>query len=119
MSECMSSSAFKQSTEAQIELCISALYNYWIFIRDLSEITYIICASLENTADVILDSGPLSAVVKWGSCTVVPRKIVKIGWDSNFGELLAAVDSQWHYQCISNKDGPYSSIECHSSTLSL
>ncbi len=32
----------------------------------------------------------LSVIVKWGSRTVVPRKIIKIGWDSNFGELLVA-----------------------------
>ena len=51
----------------------------------------------------------ISVVVKRGSSTILPRKIVKIGWDSNFGELLAAVDPTLandtiNKVCISGKD---------------
>ena len=33
----------------------------------------------------------LSMVVKRGATTLVPRKIVRVGWESNFGELLGNV----------------------------
>ena len=52
----------------------------------------------------------ISVVVKRGSSTILPRKIVKIGWDSNFGELLAVVDPTLANDtinkkvCISGKD---------------
>ena len=51
----------------------------------------------------------ISVVVKRGSSTILPRKIVKIGWDSNFGELLAVVDPTLandtiNKVCISGKD---------------
>ena len=51
----------------------------------------------------------ISVVVKQGSSTILPRKIVTIGWDSNFGELLAAVDPTLandtiNKVCISGKD---------------
>ena len=36
----------------------------------------------------------LSVVVKRGATTLVPRKIVKVGWESNFGELLGKVDQE-------------------------
>ncbi len=34
----------------------------------------------------------LSVIVKQGCRTVLPRKIVKIGWENNFGELMLAAD---------------------------
>ena len=36
----------------------------------------------------------LSVAVKGGATTLVPRKIVKVGWESNFGELLGKVDQE-------------------------
>ena len=36
----------------------------------------------------------LCVVVKRGATTLVPRKIVKVGWESNFGELLGKVDQE-------------------------
>ena len=36
----------------------------------------------------------LSVVVKRGATTLVPRKIVKLEWESNFGELLRKVDQE-------------------------
>ena len=36
----------------------------------------------------------LSVVVKRGTTALVPRKIVKVVWESNFGELLGKVDQE-------------------------
>ncbi len=38
----------------------------------------------------------LSVTVKRGTTTVIPRKIVKIGWDNVFGELLTAANPDLH-----------------------
>ena len=38
--------------------------------------------------------------VKRGASIVVPRKIVKIGWDNVFGELLTAVDLDLHSEVV-------------------
>ena len=34
----------------------------------------------------------LSVIVKRGTSIVCPRKIVNVGWESNFGELMIAAD---------------------------
>ena len=36
----------------------------------------------------------LCVVVKRGANTLVPRKIVNVGWESNFRELLGKVDQE-------------------------
>ncbi len=50
----------------------------------------------------------VSVVVKRGPVTVFPRKIVKTGWESNFGELLTAADptlaNSIKKVCISSND---------------
>ena len=51
----------------------------------------------------------LSVVVKRGALTVFARKIIKIGWGSNFGELLTAADPTFaensvNKVCISSND---------------
>ena len=35
-----------------------------------------------------------SVVVKRCATTLVPRKIVKVGWESNFGEVIGKVDQE-------------------------
>ena len=34
----------------------------------------------------------LSVIVKRGPKTLIPRKVIKMEWEKNFGELLTAVD---------------------------
>ncbi len=69
----------------------------------------------------------VSVIVKRGSSTVVPWKIIKIGWDSNFGELLVAVDPTLandtiNKVCISAKDtflDPVHQSQLHSQPVTL
>ena len=42
----------------------------------------------------------LSVVVKRGFTTVLPRKVVKIGWENNFGELLTAANPEFEKEVV-------------------
>ena len=42
----------------------------------------------------------LSVIVKRGLSVVVPQKVVKIGWESNFGELLTTVKPGFNTETI-------------------
>ena len=44
----------------------------------------------------------LSVIVKCGLSVEVPRKVVKIGWESNFGELLTTVKPGFDTETICN-----------------
>ena len=35
----------------------------------------------------------VSVVVKWGCTTVIPRKVIKIGWENIFAEILTTIDA--------------------------
>ena len=42
----------------------------------------------------------LSVVVKWVLLTVIPRRVVKTGWENTFGELLAVVEPGFKREVI-------------------
>ena len=69
----------------------------------------------------------VSVVVKSGAVTVFSRKIVKISWESNFGELLTAADpiladNTVKKVCISSNDSfwdPVHQVDITAPLLSL